>query len=498
MEQPKPSRRRAAVLQAMIGMTIVVTTVIQGIVFIPYIIRTIGNEQYGFWLAIQGIAAFGSVFDLGIASLVSQRISASFGRSDSTNVLRYYSTGLALQLRLWAVSAIVGALLVIGSCMLFVQNDQFDKSLYIAFALSWICGGMVLVSNGQKNVADALQQPLRPLLHCLFGALVSITLLVLNLNNGLGIVGLAHATLVGESLVLLLNLVHARKLSRSFGSIQHPDPATQSELLVLSPSLSFAKITTAVAARIEPTIINALLGPTSAVSYSVSKKGAEVILIVLDRLVASVRAGFAHLVGEGQSEKIRSVFQTISGFYSSVALVLAFTYIAANSSFTSLWVGSSQYAGDLTTIANAAGVVMIARHNLYSVLLGETGDIKVPALMVGIESGVRVVAMFGLGSLLGILGVAISTPLSCAAFSLWHKKRLERKLAYIQRGSVRRKQLLAVVVLSSLVWIEVRFGPKHLSWIEWSLYALSVCTCALLVAISTNRSAFNQVRSLLR
>jgi len=497
-QPPIPRRRRAAVQQALIGMAIIATTVVQGIVLIPYVIRSIGSEQYGFWLGIQGLTAFASVFDLGIASLVSQRISASYGRGDSGSVLRYYSTGLALQLKLWAGSALAGALLILTCRIIFVQGAEIDDNLYIAFALSWLCGGLVFVSNGQKNFSDALQQPFRPLLHCFLGALVSITFMLVNLNMGLGIVGLAHAALAGESVVLLLNLVNARNLSRSFGATRHPDPATYSELLNLSPALSFARISTAVAARIEPTIINALLGPTAAVSYSLSKKGAEVILLVLDRLVASVRAGFAHLVGEGKGEKTRSVFQTINSFYLYVALVLAFTYIAANNSFVFLWVGSSQYAGDLTTIANAAAIVMIARHNLYSVLLGETGDIKVPAYMVGIESSVRVIAMFGLGSFFGLFGVAISTPLSCGAFALWHKTRLECKLGSHVDGDIRRKLLLITIVLSPLVWLAANLGPQRPSWFDWIVSTVVTGGCALLAVVSLNRKIIGQVRALLR
>lgn len=199
-------------------------------------------------------------------------------------------------------------------------------------------------------------------------------------------------------------------------------------MLTLSPALFSSKIGGALVGRIEPTLVTFFITPEAAVAFSLTKRAAEVCQMIMDRIVGAVTAGFAHLFAEGDREKTIDVMSTTVSLCFGVGVVGLSVYLVCNRSFVTLWVGSRYYAGNAVTVLVAASILGLVFNNLFSVLLGATGDIAVPSWMMLAEAVCRLLIMAALLPWFGMMGLPLAVLLSSSLFAYGYAWRLHRRL----------------------------------------------------------------------
>ncbi len=67
-----------------------------GFLLTPFIVRSLGQEQYGIWALAYAFIGYYSLLDLGMSAAVFTHISYALGQKDEVEVSRIYGTGLAV------------------------------------------------------------------------------------------------------------------------------------------------------------------------------------------------------------------------------------------------------------------------------------------------------------------------------------------------------------------------------------------------------------------
>src|SRR5262245_56579081 len=87
-------------------------TLLVGFFLTPYLVRRLGDGQYGVWAFVESILAYFTLFDLGIAACVVRYVARFHATGDRTELNRLASTTLALFLGLGVILfAVASALL---------------------------------------------------------------------------------------------------------------------------------------------------------------------------------------------------------------------------------------------------------------------------------------------------------------------------------------------------------------------------------------------------
>ena len=85
----------AASSYALIGLNL-----IQGILFVPLYLHYIGSLLYGAWLATGSIISYLSLFDLGLNSVIMQKVAEADGANDLERRRSYMGSGLCVSFAL--------------------------------------------------------------------------------------------------------------------------------------------------------------------------------------------------------------------------------------------------------------------------------------------------------------------------------------------------------------------------------------------------------------
>ena len=401
---------------------------VQGIVLVPLYLSYIGSSLYGAWLGSGDLIAWLTLLDLGLGSLMVQRISASFARGDRASTAAYLSGGLLV---LTAIGAIVVgvalpvALAVPGWMELSGPDAALLRSCFMVAALA---GALSVVNHGAQSLALALQRPLVPMVATVASTAFGIVVIVILLYRGAGLWALALGLLARSALLLVANSIHAMAIfRREVGVAMRLRGDVFQDIASLSGPAIMAQLGGAAASRSEAALIAIFLRPELATVFVLTRRAAEIASMVLDRIGGAVFPGFSHLAAEDPARSI-PVLREVLALFAAAATLLMALYLALNGSFVNLWVGSSFYGGHVLTLLIGLSTLATARSTLTCYLYGATGRIRESAWLTFLGSLVRLALMGGLLWAWGLPGLPAAGLIAAGVVSEVALRRLLREI----------------------------------------------------------------------
>jgi O-antigen/teichoic acid export membrane protein len=423
-----PSRRRAALTQVVLAYISLGVSIITNLGLMPMYLRHIDGHLYGLWLASGGILTWLGLMDLGVAGVMGQRVAAAYGRRNYREVGRYYFNAQVFQVLLMFVLVAASAMMGWKLPRLIGAGADEQQILGRAVFLAGLAMGLMFMNNGQHNTAGALQRPLVTMLSITSGRILGVTVTVVLLLRSYGLVALPIGLLVGAAFTLIVNLFYVTRLVRGLGGKPEWNRHVFDDILRLSPAVVAAKIGDALVGQIEPVLIAIMIAPEAAIVFTLTKRAADTIENILDRITGSVTAGFAHLYAEGDVRRAGEVLNIVCSISLAVGVICLAAYVALNHSFIRLWVGERYFAGGVVTLLVAMSAATQVFGNLFSMLLGATGDIAVPSVTNVIEAICRLALMALLLSWFGMVGLPLATIVSCGGMTYWLARRIRFRL----------------------------------------------------------------------
>ncbi|MBN1679716.1 MAG: lipopolysaccharide biosynthesis protein [Anaerolineae bacterium] len=399
---PQKVNRRRAALTVLVGGNInSAITVVFGLVTIPIYLHYIGSRLYGAWVGSGEIVTWLSVLEVGLASVMIQRMAKAYGNQERQKVAEYFASGFLLQVCLISLIVLLALIVSVFVPRWMEISGSDARVLSGSFVLAALGTGLTFINNGIVGFAMALQRTLFYNVMNIIGTILRFSLTLFLLYHGHGLWSIPIGVLAKAILLVTANSIHAIWL---FGTEIHapfrPTRRVMRDLAIISPALFFSKLGNALSQRTEVALIAVFIKPEMATVYSLTRRVAELLQTFLDHFGGATFGGFAHLVGEGNRTRAAQIHTEVMSLYSFVALLFFSVYMALNHTFINLWVGSDQFGGQVLTILIGLSTFTAGRSQVMTYLYGATGRLIQSSYLVFAES------LFRLPLLLIVLATA--------------------------------------------------------------------------------------------
>jgi O-antigen/teichoic acid export membrane protein len=470
-------RRRAFVQSAICGYLDAIILIVQGLVLVPLYVRSIGLHLYGLWLATGGVLALLTVLNLGFGNFLVQRIANAFAVNDVQKFGDTFINGLAVYFGLSVLFLGLGTSLSIILPFIFPDAHADTAILQSCLQVAVIATAISLINECMRGLFAALLQPLYAGISLTLARLVGFSTTYIGLQSGLGLwaiplgmlaVELICFTLLGSRVIVLLQMIGAKwriNLDEIKIFIRHG-------ALLLS-----SRLVNGLSRDADPILITVLLRPEITSVYIIARRAADIVFQMMMVLIASMHAPFSQLAGGGDDHKTIVFMRRIIVALSSLALIGSASFVALNSAFVALWVGSEiVMPSSVIVLAIGISYFLNVNRNMAINLLNGIGEFNVSSKIVMVEGIIKIPLAIGLVQSVGLIGIPLAHAVCCGSslvISLINLHRLRPSL-FGRRVSMLRYGFGGIVMFGAGLAIS-----QNIVLSNWTQFAVSAFACVL-------------------
>jgi membrane protein EpsK len=381
-------------------------------VMTPYIIDTIGLDDYGLWILIYAAIGLINLSDMGFATAAVKFIAEQEG----THNYARRNALLGSLLIAYLIIGLVCAGLVVGlDAAQWIPGGNVESSnlflllgLTTAICLTFSVFRAALIASGQQTALNLLS-----LLIMVAQALLTYVLL----EQGEGIMGIALANCFGLLAQAILTLPLCARLLPQFR------PAlTKAWRADLGPIAGFscwafiANGAFMLIMRVDPFIVEAMLSLQAVALLGIALKIAEQILLFNKQFSNALMPLIAQQHGRGEQAGPAQLF-TLGTKY-LLAFAAPFTLLTAVSaeSLIHAWVGPQMTSAAPTLMVLCVGALLSTMQLNAANVLGMTGQARHVALAMLASAATKILVTINIFPAVGIIGCAIGTLIGALLF----------------------------------------------------------------------------------
>jgi O-antigen/teichoic acid export membrane protein len=399
-------------------------TLLSGVALVPFYLSYITIGDYGAWLSslslINILFVVGGGLDITLTNLLSYHVAEGDKHSFSTKFTSFSMIGIT--------SGVI--ILVVGFCLSFYLNPILnEKQLANGFRLSFCLylGGFILnqLFTIVKCIPISLHHNFQIGLLEFSIKLVSIGILVFGLMHGWGLIAFGIQQLFSGLTQLLGGSIIAINVCKKTGyrisNFELKDVATQTKLVL---PIFAGRSGSVLIQNMSLPLISNLMTTELAGKFSITNRLYDAMVMFLNPVGRSFFPSFSNFFATGKSA-IENKFNLVSKLFLCLTIMSFFVICLANKLFVTLWVGESNYAGELLNFAFAVcGVIQVL--NDYSGLgLIAIGQQMKTVWYGFIDLGLRIVLLYLFFTLgFGAVSVPLSQLLSIGFLTFYLFKRL--------------------------------------------------------------------------
>lgn len=413
-----PSDKKALAMGSGLRVGHRVAHVLTALFLTPFIIHTLGAEDFGLWSLAAAFLGYYGMMDLGIGAAVSRHVAAALGKKDHEQANAYISTAVGLYL----VIGTVLLLITLAAACLAWQYDYHGRGALFAQIILMV-GGLNSVGMPMHVFGGALIAKLRYDLLTSFQFITLIlqtALIVLALSAGYGILGMAYAMLIGGTVGLVLPFIAVRKVM-PFVRIRWSLVSKQVRKTLLSYSffIFLSNTSHVIRFRIDVVVVAEFLGLIATAYYQVAAMLIKQFRYGMDAIFGVLFPYFGKLSGDDANrEKMYRVFEFMMRRAIQATFFAATAMIIWGRDFIEVWVGPEFLAAYPCIVVLAIAEIITGSQIPAFHFLGGIAKHKFHAYVNVIEAICNLTLSILLVALtdLGILGVALGTAIPMIVF----------------------------------------------------------------------------------
>jgi O-antigen/teichoic acid export membrane protein len=376
-------------------------------------VSRLGVELFGLWSLIFAVVGLFGLLDLGFATAAMKYVAELTASGDHARRNEVLAT-------LLVVYSVLGvACLVLVAILAGPASGWFglpaDQAQPFTLAL-WLIGTVVainfpaslvkaiLIGSGRMHLVNAIE---------LVITLVNAALIVILLEAGLGLVGVAVATATTMLLGPLVMLPLAIRLTPGLSA--SPRLFSRSrvrELLGFSVYFFIANVAVLVILRIDPVIIKMFLTLSAVAVYAVAAKIAEYTYLLNKQFSNALMPLVSQSKGAGDADMVQRVLLDGTRFLLAIAVpftALLFFYADA---IVVRWMGQ-EFAESVPLLRILLVAVLFSSVQLNAAnVLGMSGEHRFVAFAMGGSAVLNLVLSIVLVQTFGLTGIALGTLLA--------------------------------------------------------------------------------------
>ncbi len=378
-----------------------------------FLVRSLGPDRYGLWLASGSLLGYAAFADLGILSIMPWLFAEADGQGDAEKKKSLLAHGVATGVAGGIIyAALAGGLYYALPRFLHLSTVDFAAlrgPILSMIALTAVAYPLRLFSAFRTGLQDYTFLGICSIAQ----TVLNVVLVVLLTMAGAGLYGVALGAALPATLTaiasLLRSLVRDPALFHAWPKLRWSVTAsilssgTGAWLATIGWSLAFAS----------DSVIIAFLGYRQLIPMFVVTSRLGLTLMQMSwALPDSASVGLAQLSAEGRGERVSEVIGVLLRMHLLTAGVIACGVIAGNFGFVSGWIGPDLYAGGRVNAVFAVDVVLLSIVHALMVPAAVLGRRLQVGFLTLLNGALHIALALALGRHLGLLGVALATALS--------------------------------------------------------------------------------------
>jgi O-antigen/teichoic acid export membrane protein len=453
----------------------------------PFIISSIGLEQFGLWSLVFAVVGLFGLLDLGFATAAVKHVAEAEGSGSISERNRSLAT-LLLVYSAIGVLCLCTTVLVAGVADTWFDLDaelaaQFGAALLLlglAVSLSFPLSlfKAVLTGAGHMHIVNFVETAT---------TLANAGLMAMLLYSGWGLKGMAIST-AGTMILsgLLLIPLAYRFVDRLSLSPRLFDVREIKPLLSFSTCVFVANVATLVILRIDPVIIKFFLSLSSVAVFAVAAKIAEYTLLLNKQFSNALMPLICRSSGAAEAKKIEAVLTDGTRYLLAIAVPLGGLILLYAHDIIEHWLGS-QFAESVPLLRLLIVSTLLSAVQLNAAnVLGMTGRHRIVASAMAGCAILNVVLSIAFISFSGLTGVAVATLVSTALFQTMTLLPLACRHVEVPLRDLVARSILPVlpplVPMAAAWWLLEQLGTSD-SLLEVAVRA-SVCGLLYLIVFA--------------
>lgn len=482
--------------------------VLSTLLLTPFIIRTLGQAEYGVYKLSASVVAYLLLLDLGVGNAITRYI-AKFRASGEKEQSQKF---LGVATIYYTVIALVA--LIAGVVLIAVFPKAFAKGLTASeiklgqelLFITMINAAVTLGTAAYNNVIIAYERFTVSKGVPIIQIIVRMALTVVMLKGGFGSVGIVMVNLLMTVVCrgfFIIYVLFRLKLRPKFKGIEI---SFVKEIILYSSMILIQMIATQLNATVDQILIGSLVASSAAILavYSVGTQVTQYFQSMGTAFTGVLMPGIVKMVESGVDSKTLTDEMIRIGRIILIVLGLIWGgFLACGQQFITLWAGADNSNAYFVAVILMTAYMFILTESIGTQILWAMNQHKEQAILKGIIVLLNILLTVVLIKWQPLIGATIGTFISLVlgdvvVMNVIFRKKLKINLGYYYKGLT--KGILPCIAVATAVGFVARHFLKNGGWISLLLEVAIIClvyaVCILMFGMNTYEK--NMVLSVLR
>lgn len=378
----------------------------------PYIVHSLGDRMYGFWVLIGTFLGYYGLLDFGLSSAVSRFVSKAVGSEEKTEISEIVSTALVV-FSLIGVFSVLITFLLYFACSFWIRVPEelaIIKKLIALIGLGFAFGFPARVYTG--IFTSYLRYDILTTISIIKMVVMNVSIYFC-LGLGFGVIAIGIINFFGNIAQYISYFLFCKKLYPEIKiSIRLFREAKFKMLFNYSVHSFIIQLADILRFKLDSLIIASVLGVASVTYYSIGARLAEYFTQFMTSCMGILMPVFSRYQGAGDFDSIRYYFKKATIICNVLSVYIGSSLIFYGEDFIERWMGkgfiSSYYVTVLLVFPLMIALIQlpsigllygVSRHHFYTLANSCEGILNLILSLVFVKN-------------YGMYGVALGTAVS--------------------------------------------------------------------------------------
>lgn len=387
------------------------TTVVAMFLMTPFVISVIGDRWYGLWVLATSVVYYYAFFDLGLSQAVQRFVSQALGMDDHVEANRLFNTCLFLFMLAGAVILAVTGVLLAVTPRLVKEPAAVPIFRFVILLVGIDTATSFPVRAFDGYLYAALRYDIMNIVE-MAKTVVRTVLIFFFLGRGYGIIGLSVISCASDLLEYGTIVFLVLKLYPSVRvGLRHFARARIRSLLHYSVYSFISNVADRLRFQFDTLIIGGFLGLSLVTHYNIGSRFAQYYLMLITSAIALMMPVFSAYEAQNDYAQIRKSYLLVSKLNAIISLFCGGLIFVLGKPFMVRWMGPDYLDSYAVLVVLTIGLICNTIQITAKTLLYGLSKHKPYAIILAVETGVKLLLSLLLVKPMGIMGVALGTTL---------------------------------------------------------------------------------------
>ncbi len=346
--------------------TIVFINTIVGIFLTPFMLKTLGQSQYGLYQLIGGFVGYMTILDFGLGNAVIRYVAKYRQEKNSEKESGFLSTTLILYSILSFLALIIGIILYINLDNIFMKTLsslelEQAKIMFIILLINLV---ITLPGNMFNAIINAYEKFAFNRIFTIIRMVIRIVALILLLSIGYNAIAIVILDTIINIFVIIVNIIFCKvKLKVKIKSTGF-DIKLVKEIFKYSIYVFLNIILDQLIWRAAPTIIGIKMSTKAVAIFAVGMQFSAIFMQFSTAISGVFLPKVTKMVTAGESKKVLTDFMIKVGRIQGVVLIYIYiAFLVLGRQFIQLWIGEGYNEAWLSAVFMMTGLLIPLMEN---------------------------------------------------------------------------------------------------------------------------------------